>query len=148
MDPTIQGLIDNSQDHTLTWLLYQLFLKLNMEYGYLTNILLYDITNFLARDTNRYWLDVSLLTWLFYYLWKGKIDLENKSKFSYKILFTSATLAFIIIQWDLDMFLWATIFTVVFCFIISDIFIFIAKMLQYTLVKILLIAFIAYIFLK
>jgi len=64
MEPTIQ-VLDSSQDHTLTWLLYQLLLKLNMEYGWLTNIFIYDITNFLANDRNRYFLDMGLLSFLF-----------------------------------------------------------------------------------
>lgn len=145
MEPTIQNFIDNTQDHTLTWLLYQLCLKLNMDYGYVTNVLLYDITKFLSDDQHRYWVDLILLTWLFYYLWKGKVDLEaNKSKVSYKIIFYSASLSYIILKWDLDMFLWVTIFTIVFCFILADIGIFISKMLQYNLVKILLIIIIIY----
>ena len=145
MEPTIQ-VLDSSQDHTLTWLLYQLLLKLNMEYGWLTNIFIYDITNFLANYRNRYFLDMGLLSFLFYYLWKGKIDLEQKSKFSFKIMFSSATLAFIIIQWDLDMFLWATIFTIVFCFIIADITILIARMMQFNISKIILVLLIIYMF--
>ena len=145
MEPTIQ-VLDSSQDHTLTWLLYQLLLKLNMEYGWLTNIFIYDITNFLANDRNRYFLDMGLLSFLFYYLWKGKIDLEQKSKFSFKIMFSSETLAFIIIQWDLDMFLWATIFTIVFCFIIADITILIARMMQFNISKIILVLLIIYMF--
>lgn len=145
MEPSIENLIDNTQDHTLTWLLYQLCLKLNMDYGYVTNVLLYDITKFLSDDQHRYWVDLILLTWLFYYLWKGKVDLEaNKSKVSYKIIFYSASLSYIILKWDLDMFLWVTIFTIVFCFILADIGIFISKMLQYNLVKILLIIIIIY----
>ena len=145
MEPSIENFIDNTQDHTLTWLLYQLCLKLNMDYGYVTNVLLYDITKFLSNDQHRYWVDLILLTWLFYYLWKGKVDLEaNKSKVSYKIIFYSASLSYIILKWDLDMFLWVTIFTIVFCFILADIGIFISKMLQYNLVKILLIIIIIY----
>jgi hypothetical protein len=145
MEPSIENFIDNTQDHTLTWLLYQLCLKLNMDYGYVTNVLLYDITKFLSDDQHRYWVDLILLTWLFYYLWKGKVDLEaNKSKVSYKIIFYSASLSYIILKWDLDMFLWVTIFTIVFCFILADIGIFISKMLQYNLVKILLIIIIIY----
>lgn len=145
MEPSIENFIDNTQDHTLTWLLYQLCLKLNMDYGYVTNVLLYDITKFLSDDRHRYWVDLILLTWLFYYLWKGKVDLEaNKSKVSYKIIFYSASLSYIILKWDLDMFLWVTIFTIVFCFILADIGIFISKMLQYNLVKILLIIIIIY----
>ena len=145
MEPSIENFIDNTQDHTLTWLLYQLCLKLNMDYGYVTNVLLYDITKFLSDDQHRYWIDLILLTWLFYYLWKGKVDLEaNKSKVSYKIIFYSASLSYIILKWDLDMFLWVTIFTIVFCFILADIGIFISKMLQYNLVKILLIIIIIY----
>ena len=145
MEPSIENFIDNTQDHTLTWLLYQLCLKLNMDYGYVTNVLLYDITKFLSNDQHRYWVDLILLTWLFYYLWKGKVDLEaNKSKVSYKIIFYSASLSYIILKWDLDMFLWVTIFTMVFCFILADIGIFISKMLQYNLVKILLIIIIIY----
>ena len=145
MEPSIENFIDNTQDHTLTWLLYQLCLKLNMDYGYVTNVLLYDITKFLSNDQHRYWVDLILLTWLFYYLWKGKVDLEaNKSKVSYKIIFYSASLSYIILKWDLDMFLWVTIFTIVFCFILANIGIFISKMLQYNLVKILLIIIIIY----
>ena len=145
MEPSIENFIDNTQDHTLTWLLYQLCLKLNMDYGYVTNVLLYDITKFLSDDQHRYWVDLILLTWLFYYLWKGKVDLEaKKSKVSYKIIFYSASLSYIILKWDLDMFLWVTIFTIVFCFILADIGIFISKMLQYNLVKILLIIIIIY----
>lgn len=145
MEPSIENFIDNTQDHTLTWLLYQLCLKLNMDYGYVTNVLLYDITKFLSDDQHRYWVDLILLTWLFYYLWKGKVDLEaNKSKVSYKIIFYSASLSYIILKWDLDMFLWVTIFTIVLCFILADIGIFISKMLQYNLVKILLIIIIIY----
>lgn len=145
MELTFQSL-DTGQDHTLTWLLYQLLLKINMEYGWMTNLFIYDITNFLSSDRNRYFLDMGLLSFLFYYLWKGKIDLEQKSKFSFKIMFSSATLAFIIIQWDLDMFLWATTFIIVFCFIIADITILIAKMMQFDLSKIILVVLIIYMF--
>lgn len=147
MNSALQTVLNSDQDHTLTWLLYQLCLKLNMEYGYLTNILLFDITKFLSSDTNRFYLDLCLLTWLFYYLWKGKIDLESNSKFSYKILFTSAMYGLIILKWDLDMFLWVTIFTIVICFIIADIIIISAKLLQHNTAKILFIIFLIYLFL-
>lgn len=147
MEPTVVMVLNSDQDHTLTWLLYQLCLKLNMEYGYLTNVLLYDITKFLSSDTNRFYLDIGILTCLFYYLWKGKIDLEAKSKFSYKILLTSASYSFIILKWDLDMFLWVFIFTIVICFFLADLVMFIARILQYGMSKIILVLFLMYVFL-
>lgn len=130
-------IITDNEQHTLTWLVYQVIVKINMEFGYTVNVLLFDLVRFLSIPRNRHFIDIILLTWLFYYLWKGKIDIGSNEKKGFKksTFVGSLSIAWLLITLKLDMVLWSIIFIFMFIFTLLNISIHILNLMQNVFIR-------------